>query len=324
MSIAASTAPSPDASLPRFVSFGEALTDLVRTGPQQWQSVAGGACWNVARVAATLGLPSAWAGAVSQDLFGDEIVAQSKQAGLDPRYWQVITKPPLIAVVHRTHPPDYFFLGNDSADLAFDEDQLPVGWQDACRFAHFGCISLVRQPLGERLLQIATQLKQRGVRISYDPNVRNLMGADFPALFERTAPLADLVKVSDEDLARIYPAVAVERSLSRLRQLAPRALILYTQGAKGLELHTPFGTVTQDALAVEVVDTVGAGDACVAGFIVSLLRHPEQSFAEHLRYAAATAAAACAHRGAHAPEAAEVEALLSQHHDSQRTTLSTS
>lgn len=311
MSIAGSVAPAAEAPLPRFVSFGEALTDLVRTGPQQWQSVAGGACWNVARVAATLGLPSAWAGAVSHDLFGEEIVAQSMLAGLDSRYWQVVAKPPLMAVVHQTHPPDYFFLGSDSADLAFDAARLPAGWQDACRVAHFGCISLVRQPLGERLLQIASQLKQRGVRISYDPNVRNLMGDDFAALFERTASLADLIKVSDEDLARIYPAVAPHRALPRLRQLAPRALILYTKGDQGLELHTPFGTVTQDAFAVNVADTVGAGDACIAGFIVSLLQHPEQSFAEHLRYAAATASAACARMGAHAPRVAEVEALLS-------------
>ncbi len=72
------------------------------------------------------------------------------------------------------------------------------------RLAHFGCISLVRQPLGERLLRIALSLKQRGVRLSFDPNHRALMGPDYPALFEGLASVADILGVSDEDLAGIY------------------------------------------------------------------------------------------------------------------------
>ncbi|MES2684237.1 MAG: carbohydrate kinase [Pseudomonadota bacterium] len=314
------TTPSPEASLPRLVVFGEALTDFVRTGAQQWRSAAGGACWNVARVAATLGVDSAWAGAVSDDFFGEEIIAKSQVAGLDPRFLQVAAKPPLIAVVHETTPPRYFFLGSDSADLAFDAARLPVGWQDACEIAHFGCISLVRQPLGEQLLQIAAALKQRGVKISYDPNVRNLMGADFAALFERTAALADIIKVSDEDLAQIYPALDAEAAMARVRNLAPTSLILYTRGALGITLHMPQGYIEQAAYAVCVADTVGAGDACIGGFIASLVREPQQSLSAHLRFAAATAAAACAQAGAHAPQQAEVEGLLS----AQGMTLSTS
>ena len=72
-----------DASLPRLVVFGEALTDFVRTGEATWHSVAGGACWNVARVAATLGVPTGWGGAVGDDVLGREIIAKSQAAGLD-------------------------------------------------------------------------------------------------------------------------------------------------------------------------------------------------------------------------------------------------
>ncbi|HKY93640.1 MAG TPA: PfkB family carbohydrate kinase, partial [Nevskiaceae bacterium] len=225
--------------LPRFVVFGEALTDFVRTGEDRWTSAAGGACWNVARVAATLGVPTAWAGAVSDDLFGHDLVAKSEAAGLDPRFRQVVARPPLIAVVHRTDPPQYFFLGTGTADLAFDDTRLPAGWQDACEVAHFGCISLVRQPLGMRLEAIAADLKRRGVAISFDPNVRNLMGPDYPALFERMARLADVIKVSDEDLAHIYPDAPPDASLARVRTFAPAATILLTRGARGITLMTP-------------------------------------------------------------------------------------
>lgn len=302
--------PEPAALLPRFVVFGEALTDFVRTGPSSWHSAAGGACWNVARVAATLGLPTAWGGSVSDDLFGHEIVDRSRAAGLDLRFIQVVPRPPLIAVVHQPHPPQYFFLGTGTADLAFDEHLLPQGWKDTCEFAHFGCISLVRQPLGERLEALAGDLKRCGVRISFDPNYRNLMGPDFPALFERMARLSDVVKLSDEDLAQIYPATAAEDSLARIREMAPQASILYTRGARGIVLYTPRAEIEQPAFDVSVADTVGAGDACVGGFLASLLLNPQEREADHLRFAAATAAAACTRAGAQAPTYAEVDRLI--------------
>jgi fructokinase len=297
-------------ALPRLVVLGEALTDFVRTGDQSWTSVAGGACWNVARVAGTLGISTAWAGAVSDDFFGEEIVTKSRSANLDERFLQKVSKPPLIAMVHQTTPPRYFFLGDNSADLAFDEKKLPADWENACEIAHFGCISLVRQPLGEKLVGIARNLKRRGTRISYDPNYRNIMGPDFCLQFEEMARLADIIKLSDEDLEQIYPNIPSKVSLQRVRDISPQADILFTRGASGLALITPADTLEQPAFSVTVIDTVGAGDACIGGFISSLLLDPKKNPAHHLRFAAATAAAACTHTGAYAPTRAQVEALM--------------
>ena len=298
-------------ALPRLVVFGEALTDMVRTGADSWRSIAGGACWNVARVAATLGVRTGWGGAVSDDLFGREIVARSHEAGLDPRFLQVVAKAPLIAMVHALDPPDYFFLGNDSADLAFDPSRLPEGWERACEYAHFGCISLVRQPLGARLVAIAEALHASGVPVSFDPNCRNLMDAGYPPLFERMAALATVVKMSDEDLRHVYPGLAVEDALARVRSLAPDATLLYTRGARGMTAYRGGDRVEQPAFKVAVADTVGAGDACIGGYLASLLQDPHADLAVHVRFAAATAAAACTLSGAHAPPRAEVETLLS-------------
>ena len=296
--------------LPRLVVFGEALTDMVRTGPDRWRSVPGGACWNVARVAARLGVATGWGGAVSGDLFGAEIVGLSREAGLDLRFLQVVDRAPLVAMVHELSPPRYFFLGNDTADLAFDPSRLPAGWERACEFAHFGCISLVRQPLGARLLAIAEALHAAGVPLSFDPNWRNLMGEDYPALFERLAALATVVKLSDEDLRHIYPARATEEAIAHVRALAPAATLLYTQGADGITAYQGDVCVHQPAFQVEVSDTVGAGDACIGGYLASRLQRPQAPLAEHVRFAAATAAVACTTSGAYAPTAAEVQALL--------------
>ena len=63
---------------PRFVSAGEALTDFIRREDGTWLARAGGAPWNVARVMAGFGIPSAFAGSVSRDNFGDELAARFK------------------------------------------------------------------------------------------------------------------------------------------------------------------------------------------------------------------------------------------------------
>lgn len=302
---------TPLPALPRLVVFGEALTDFVRTGPDTWRSAAGGACWNVARVAVSIGLSTGWAGAISDDLFGREIVEKSLAAGLDQRFQQVVALPPLLAMVHELDPPRYFFLGKDSADLAFDPARLPAGWEQACEFVHFGCISLVRQPLGARLVALAESLHAAGTPISFDPNCRNLMGLEYPPLFERMATLAQVIKLSDEDLRHVYPALGAGTALSRVRSLAAQATVLYTRGAEGMTVYLPDGAhIEQPAFRVDVADTVGAGDACIGGFLAARLLAPAAGIESQVRFAAAAAAVACTRPGAHAPTRGEVEALL--------------
>src|SRR3546814_11246498 len=65
----------------------------------------------------------------------------------------------------------------------------------------------------------------------------------------------------------------------------------------------------QPSFAVMVADTVGAGDACLGGFIASMLTAGEAGLETHLRFAAATAAVVCSRSGAHAPGRREVLAI---------------
>jgi len=301
-------------SLPALLVFGEALTDLIRQPSgdgRQWVSRAGGACWNVARVTAAMGVPTGYGGSIStHSPFGTELLALSEASGLDARYLQPVDRPPLLAVVHRHDPPAYFFLGEGAADLAFDPLALPTGWQDAARVAHFGCISLVREPLASVLLDLAEQLHALGVAISFDPNLRNLMGPGYLATFARMARLATWLKLSVEDLRALYPALTDGAALDEVRRLAPQAMLLLTDGERGMRLLTPDGSeLTQPAYPVAVADTVGAGDAAIGGWLASLSRAPKAPLTTHLRYAAAAAALACTRTGAHAPSWDEVQAL---------------
>ena len=294
----------------RFVVFGEALTDFILEEDGRWRAVPGGSCWNVARAAARLGLKTGYAGAVSRDLFGDEHLRLSKEAGLDLRFTQQIDKSPFLAMVVSKHPPRYFFVGDDSADINYDLEAMPGGWLESADIAHFGCISLVREPHASRLLEVAERVHAAGKRICFDPNYRNLMEKGFLPTLTRLCKIADYIKVSDEDLGGLFPGQSRERALEMLRALAPRAMILFTMGADGMRLLAPGREFHQPAFPVRLVDTVGAGDASMGGWMASMLTRPKAPPEAHVAFAAATAAVVCQHHGAYAPTHEEVQALL--------------
>ncbi|MEM5295519.1 carbohydrate kinase [Burkholderia sp. JPY481] len=301
---------SATTDLPVFVSAGDILTDLVRTGASHWLSRPGGAGWNVARCVARLGLPTACAGSLGVDNFSDELWDASVAAGLDMRFLQRVEHPPLLAIVHQTHPPAYFFMGENSADLAFDPARLPAGWMNAVKWAHFGGISLVRQPLGDTLAALAAELRSHGVKISFDPNYRNLMEHGYEPTLRQMAALADLIKVSDEDLRMFFKTSDEAAALAQLRAMNPAATVLVTRGPDTAMLLDGAAVIEAKPPRVEVVDTVGAGDASIGGLLFSLMSAPQRRWPEHLAFALAAGAAACGHAGAHAPTLDEVVALL--------------
>ncbi|KQR79635.1 sugar kinase [Burkholderia sp. Leaf177] len=297
-------------AFPQFVSAGDILTDLIRTGPSDWLSRPGGAGWNVARAVARLGLPTASAGSLGTDNFSDELWDASVAAGLDMRFMQRVERPPLLAIVHKTQPPTYYFMGENGADLAFNPALLPSGWIDAVKWAHFGCISLVRQPLGDTLAQLAAQLREHGVKISFDPNYRNLMEHGYEPTLRKMAALADLIKVSDEDLQRLFPNIANEAdAIAEIRAMNPQATVLVTRGSSEATLHVGDKSWQATPPKVQVADTVGAGDASIGGLLYSLMTRAG-GWPDHLRFALAAGAAACRMSGAHSPSLEEVEDLL--------------
>ncbi len=298
---------------PQFVAAGEALTDMIREGGkggQRWISQVGGSTWNVARVMAKLGVSSAFAGAISSDVFGDALWDASAEAGLDLRFLQRVSKSPLLAMVHETAPPQYFFVGDDSADLYFAQDQLPQAWMQHCRWVHFGGISLAREPLAGHLVSLAKSLKQNGVKISYDPNFRNLMDPRYDPTLRQMIALADIVKVSDEDLVGLFRSEDIQTSFALMQSWNPAASYLYTKGEHGASFHQGSEQWQLAAPQIEVVDTVGAGDASIAALIFSLLRDPHANGLQHLRCAVAGGAIACQGAGASPPDLAAIDALL--------------
>lgn len=295
--------------LPHFIAFGEALTDLIRTGPDSWRSVCGGSPWNVAMAMSTLGQLSAFGGAVSRDVFGAEIWRTSQEANLDMRFIQQLARPPLLAIVHELHPPRYFFIGQDSADLYFRPEGLPMGWTRSLRWAHFGSLGLLREPLAGRLRALAEGLKAEGRLISYDPNFRAPMDASYDDTLEQMCRLADVIKVSDEDLRGLFRLPDHRSGLAQIAAWNPGAWLLLTRGAAGATLYHGVEECSARPPQVDVVDTVGAGDAALAGLLDSLMRNAAAPVDQHLRWSLAAGAAACMVAGFVPPLPKQVAAL---------------
>lgn len=295
---------------PLMLCAGEALTDMIHQGDERWESRVGGSVWNVARALAALGEPTAFAGAISRDRFGDALWRASEAVGLDLRLLQRVERAPLLAIVEGGEPPRYFFIGDDSADLHFDPSALPAGWADAVRWAHFGGISLAREPLASTLVALARDLKARGVAISYDPNFRNLMDARYTPTLEAMAAISDVIKVSDDDLRGLFPGATPEQALASLRALNPAAMCLLTRGGVGASLYRGDERCHAPAPRVPVVDTVGAGDASAAGLLHSLARHPARTLQSHLHAALAAGSAACMQAGATPPTPGAMQQLF--------------
>lgn len=302
-------------SLPLIVSAGEALTDLVTAGGNAWTAHPGGAGWNVARACARLGVPSAFAGAVGQDNFGDDLLRESLEAGLDPQFLQRVAAPTLMAVVYSKTPPAYRFLGENSADLHFDPTLLPDGWLGEARWLHLGGISLARWPLADTLLGLMEAARAAGVKISFDPNARIAhRHPEYPAVFTAALRRAHLIKFSDEDLGFFFPQIAEEQAIAQVRAINEHAPIVVTRGPAGASLYEPdqLGSNTRTDLptvAVKVADTVGAGDALCGGMLVSATERPEADWAQHLALGLRAAAANCQYAGAYAPTREDLAAL---------------
>lgn len=102
-------------------------------------------------------------------------------------------------------------------------------------------------------------------RASHSPQARELM----PAIY-RNMDMAHIVKASDEDLRNIFgPCDETAVYNNFIRHHCP--LFLCTAGDKGATLHTPQATIHVDALSVEPVSTIGAGDAFNAGVLARLV-----------------------------------------------------
>lgn len=162
-----------------------------------------------------------------------------------------------------------------AATYTFDLDwQVPAGatLPDDVVVVHSSTIGAALEPGGAAVLAILADARARST-VTYDPNIRPaLLGSADVArpLVERLVKLADVVKVSDEDIAWLEPRVALIEIAARWATAGP-GLVVVTRGGAGVLAITSGGVhVEVPAPIVDVADTVGAGDSFMSGLIDGL------------------------------------------------------
>jgi len=195
---------------------------------------------------------------------------------------------------------------------------VPTASLEGTRIVHTGSIALFLEPGGSSVLEVLRRAADTGAAlVPLDPNIRPaLVGAHgvARARFARGAASADLVKLSDEDAAWLYPGLDAESVLHQIAAYGPRLTVM-TRGGEGAIGLGPGGVSAVDALPVTVADTIGAGDAYMASLISSALDEPAifedaASFTAALRRAAVTAGITVSRAGANPPTRAEVDERL--------------
>jgi fructokinase len=183
---------------------------------------------------------------------------------------------------------------------------------------HVGALGLVMEPIGSAVERLVLDDVPPNALVMLDPNCRPGAIADRPAYLARIARIAaraDVVKASVEDIAFLYPDWPASEAAAALLA-AGSSLVLVTDGGSPARAFLPRATLAVDVPAVEVVDTIGAGDAFGGGFLAwwhanglsrADLKRPALVRAA-VQAAAAAAAATCARPGADPPTLAHLQA----------------
>ena len=252
---------------------GEALIDMLprrtEAGEAAFAPYAGGAVFNTAIALGRLGAPTGFLCGLSNDLFGDRLIAALTASDVDSSLCPRVDRPTTLAFVTLSEEghAKYAFYDEATALSALTADELPDPSAEVGA-VFVGGISLA----GSAAAAFEDFAGRAGNRVlAIDPNVRPAFARDEAAYrtrIGRMIAMADIVKISDEDL-RWLDGDGGEDAARALLSRGPR-LVCLTRGAEGVIGLTPSLRVEIPAVRAEVVDTVGAGDTFNAGLLAGL------------------------------------------------------
>ena len=166
----------------------------------------------------------------------------------------------------------FAFYRNPGADAHFDVAAVEADAFEGTDIFHCGSVSLSLEPCQSAQFELVRRAKKAGALISFDPNWRPSLWDDFGAAHEliwRMMPLADIVKVADEEWEFVTGTPDFSAGAARIREAGAR-LVMMTRGAQGASWNCATGEGEVAGFAVNAIDTLGAGDAFVAGMLAEI------------------------------------------------------
>ncbi|MCC9312307.1 carbohydrate kinase [Kitasatospora sp. RB6PN24] len=280
----------------------------------------GGGPANTATALARLGTRTSFLGRLAADPFGALFRDRLAGSGVDLSDCVAAAEPSTLAIAALDDEgrAGYTFHAEGTADFQWQPAELAAVDLAKSAAVHTGSLALVRAPGATAVEEFLARAGAHAT-VSIDPNLRPLLVA--PERYrERMAAwcaLTDLLRLSADDLALLHPGRPVADVLDHWHQLGV-PLIVLTLGEQGALASLHGERVRIEAVPVQVVDTVGAGDAFTAG----LLHHLSQAgllggrlnaltvdqVADACRFAATVAALTCSVAGPNPPWADQLTA----------------
>jgi fructokinase len=306
---------------------GEVLVDLVVTADGRVDARLGGGPYNTARTLARLGAPTTFFGGLADDRFGRLLRGALDAEGVVIGVPAPSAAPTTLALVDLDEAGvasyAFYLAGTAAADLDYPAlaaafDAILAAGAGSAVAVHVGALGLVMEPIGSAVERLLLADVPPDALVMLDPNCRPGAIADRAAYLGRIgriAARADVVKASVEDLAYLYPGSPPAEAAESLLA-AGSALVLVTDGPRPARAFLPGAVLTVEVPGVDVVDTIGAGDAFGGGFLAwwsangltrADLKRPAPVRAA-VQVAAAAAAATCGRPGADPPTRADLQA----------------
>lgn len=249
---------------------GEVLIDLTQNGVNeqgipQFAANPGGAPANLAVAASRLGAKTAFVGKVGRDSFGDQLrtCLQDNNVDVSAMCVDPVQHTTLAVVtVDPTGERHFSFYRDPSADVSLTSEEIPLDMLKNTKYLHFGSVSLTADPARTATLYAAKKARELGATVSYDPNYRASLWPDEATAIARmkeALPLADVLKVSDEELPLLTGTTDLEEGTSILAAQGI-SLVLVTMGPDGAFYRFQGKTGHVAGVPCKVGDTNGAGD----------------------------------------------------------------
>lgn len=244
---------------------GEALVDLVVDREGGVTATLGGGPFNTARTVARLGSSVSFLGTLSRDRFGALLRQRLLADGVDDRLVQFTDLPTTMALAELDEhgAARYRFYLADTSAPNLDATALPFD----VSVLHVGTLGLVLEPMATTLENVVAAAGD-DVLVVVDANCRPAATPDVAAYADRMERLlrrADVVKVSTEDLEFIAPGD--QPAGLRLLRAGSVAVVLQTDGGGSVHVHGPEAAIDVAVPDVDVIDTIGAGDAFGGAFV---------------------------------------------------------
>ena len=265
--------------MPKALCIGELLIDFVSTTPDVTLAEApgfvkapGGAPANVAVGLAKLDIDAGFIGKVGGDPFGDFLTETLQKNHVDTTYLIAgeTSRTTLAFVATRSDGmKDITFYRHPGADIQLSPDEIDEDYIKSADLFHYGSVSLSHSPTREATLKAIQTAKDTGSFLSYDPNLRLMLwdnAEDAKHWIWDVMPYADVVKISEEEWEFITGDTKLATGIERILRLGLKLLVV-TLGERGCYYTNGNVDGYVDGYAVEVVGTLGAGGAFVAGML---------------------------------------------------------